>query len=228
MKLFSKQVRASVQSLPFPSLPSSIFVKKKFNSVATVTTEAYTATYFIFIHFPPLPLLLILLSLQNLFRLLLPHLRLLPLLLLRLFPKIFLRIFFIVIGELMFIPSGWWHTVLNLDETWAVTQNYVDENNLENVAKFLQSKKSKKLWRIFSQGMEREFPEEISRVVGKIGNVLDKNCEEDGDDGGCDGGMMGGGGMEAVEEKAEPKKEVKSKWEEFVGNEEEDAAWQLF
>lgn len=28
-------------------------------------------------------------------------------------------------GELMFIPHGWWHTVINLEDSIAVTQNYV-------------------------------------------------------------------------------------------------------
>eukprot|EP00127_Corallochytrium_limacisporum_P000554 Clim_evm10s18 gene=Clim_evmTU10s18 len=45
-------------------------------------------------------------------------------------------------GELMFIPHGWWHAVLNLDFSIALTQNYVDEHNLANVLHFLRHQKN--------------------------------------------------------------------------------------
>ena len=32
-------------------------------------------------------------------------------------------------GEIIFVPSGWWHTVLNVTDTIAVTQNWVDRHN---------------------------------------------------------------------------------------------------
>ncbi|KAL2481748.1 F-box protein [Abeliophyllum distichum] len=41
-------------------------------------------------------------------------------------------------GEVIFVPNGWWHLVINLEYSVAITQNYVSRRNLLNVLDFLK------------------------------------------------------------------------------------------
>lgn len=40
-------------------------------------------------------------------------------------------------GEVVYIPGGWWHAVLNLETAVAVTQNYVGDANLPRVVAYM-------------------------------------------------------------------------------------------
>jgi hypothetical protein len=77
-------------------------------------------------------------------------------------------------GEIIYVPSNWWHSVMNLEDSIALTQNFVSDFNLMSVLKFLRFKPDQvsgfkgdcypSLFEAFLDGLKRERPKAWGEV----------------------------------------------------------------
>jgi len=76
-------------------------------------------------------------------------------------------------GELVFVPGGWWHTVVNLDDTIAITQNYCNSVNFETVWKFVR-KERKKMAVKFLRKLKKSYHNlyEIAKILNDNDNFI--------------------------------------------------------
>lgn len=59
-------------------------------------------------------------------------------------------------GECMYVPSGWWHAVINIDDCVALTQNFVPKSQLGKVLHFLKNKR---------EGLSGFRPAQVAKVL---------------------------------------------------------------
>lgn len=83
-------------------------------------------------------------------------------------------------GDVLFVPHGWWHAVVNLDKiNIAITHNYVSDSNLSNTLKFLETKreqisgcrdrqesiKPEHLSEEFQKALRQKFPDLLRKAL---------------------------------------------------------------
>ena len=77
-------------------------------------------------------------------------------------------------GEVLHVPSGWWHLVVNLEPSIAITQNFVPAAHLANVLDFLKNKPDQvsgfkkgvqNPYDLFVHKMQEVHPDLLSKIV---------------------------------------------------------------
>ena len=75
-------------------------------------------------------------------------------------------------GEVLHVPSGWWHLVVNLSPSIAITQNFVPEAHLTNVMAFMKDKPDQ------VSGFQKDVRDPYELFVTKLRDQHPKLLEE--------------------------------------------------
>ncbi|WDK14263.1 F-box domain-containing protein [Colletotrichum graminicola] len=80
-------------------------------------------------------------------------------------------------GEILHVPSGWWHLVVNIESGIALTQNFVPKNQLSEVLSFLRDKPDqvtgfkqevKDPYRLFVERLRQDQPDLLEEALQTI------------------------------------------------------------
>eukprot|EP00049_Salpingoeca_infusionum_P014773 m.279811 g.279811 ORF g.279811 m.279811 type:complete len:541 (-) comp15748_c1_seq3:1176-2798(-) len=79
-------------------------------------------------------------------------------------------------GDVVFVPHGWWHVVLNTEYSVAVTQNYVSQSNLVDVLRFMRDKPDQlsgipedlQIFQLFCDRLSASHPTILSDALAEI------------------------------------------------------------
>ena len=81
-------------------------------------------------------------------------------------------------GEVLHVPSGWWHLVINLEASIAITQNFVPRSHLTNVLTFLKDNISDQVsgfrkdvtdpYRLFVERMRSQHPDLLEEALAEL------------------------------------------------------------
>lgn len=81
-------------------------------------------------------------------------------------------------GEVLHVPSGWFHLVLNLEESLALTQNFVPRRKLPDVLAFLRDQRAEvsgfkddvceRAYELFVERLGEECPEVLAEGLAEL------------------------------------------------------------
>ncbi|KAI0539955.1 hypothetical protein GGR58DRAFT_462594 [Xylaria digitata] len=80
-------------------------------------------------------------------------------------------------GEILHVPSGWWHLVVNLETGIALTQNFVPKSHLTDVLSFLKNKPDQVTgfkrtidspFELFVQRLEQNYPKLLNEALDEL------------------------------------------------------------
>jgi hypothetical protein len=82
-------------------------------------------------------------------------------------------------GDLIYVPAGWWHQVLNLSDTVAVTQNVCNAQNFLRVVEMMFDIEDNSGLELFQKLMKNQRADLYKQMTARINSLKAKHLEEE-------------------------------------------------